>query len=97
MESPLGERRWNFGLGAGTFLHLMCGSLIFRQPLRGGGKLEVGWLFAFPVPVWDGARCHRWLPCLTDTARAVSLLGQAKVSMSCKSRELNRVIFSLGF
>lgn len=29
VESPLAERRWNFGLGAGTFLHLMCCSLIY--------------------------------------------------------------------
>ena len=28
MESPLAEGRWNFGLGAGTFLHLMCCSPI---------------------------------------------------------------------
>lgn len=28
MESPLTGGRWNFGLGAGTFLYLMCCSLM---------------------------------------------------------------------
>ena len=59
-----------------------------RQPLRGGERLSRV-IFAFPVPVWDGARCHSGCRCLSDTAQAVSLLGQAKLSMSCKSRELN--------
>lgn len=40
MESPLAERRWNFGLGAGTFLHLMCGSLI----LDNRWEVEKGWV-----------------------------------------------------
>ena len=36
MESPVSEGRWNFGLGAGTFLHLMCCSTVSRTGKRCG-------------------------------------------------------------
>lgn len=38
MESPLARGRWNFGLGAGTFLHLMCCS-----PMSTTAKWRKAW------------------------------------------------------
>ena len=68
MESPLAERRWNFGLGAGTFLHLMCGSFILDNRWE-VEKSWVEWSLLFPVPVWDGALCQSGWHCLTHTAQ----------------------------
>lgn len=72
-----------------------------RQPLRGGEKLGRV-IFAFSCACVGRCPVSRRLTlshrhCLTHTARAVSLLGQAKLSMICKSRELNRVTLRFVF
>lgn len=59
MESPLARRGWNFGLGAGTFLHLLCCSP-FSAAWRGGGWGKWSWLFLCLCRKM--CRCHTgWL------------------------------------